>query len=306
MSRYTPLLFVLLAACQPTITPESVQLDITVESLKQHVLVLADDSMQGRAPASPGEEKTVAYLVAQFEAMGLKPGNNGSFIQEVPVMAQTTRRDAQMMIRQGGRTVQSFTFGPDFVVSPYAAFTEIDINDAELVFVGYGIVAPEYGWDDYKEVEVKGKVLVMMNNDPEDDPALFQGKTRLYYGRWDYKYEMAAAKGAAGAIIIHTTPSAGYGFSVVQNSWAGELFSLAGEVGPRVPVKMWATEEASAKIAALAERLRGAAFPVFVYSPSDLDEPVMHVVLDMVRRLKAGRASRRALASGSSSRASRG
>lgn len=249
MSRYTPLLFVLLAACQPTITPETVQLDITVESLKQHVLVLADDSMQGRAPASPGEEKTVAYLVAQFEAMGLKPGNNGSFIQEVPVLAQTTRRDAKLTLRQGGRSVQSFEFGPDFVVSPYAAFTEIDIKDAELVYVGYGIQAPEEGWDDYKGLDVKGKILVFKNSDPSSFPDKFAGNARLYYGRWSYKFEKAQELGALGALIVHTTPTAGYPWAVVQNSFGRERFDLIEEnTGSPTQVQGWISSQTSVAI----------------------------------------------------------
>lgn len=247
--KYTLPFLLLLAACQPTITPESVQLGITIETLKQHVLVLADDSMQGRAPASPGEEKTVAYLVAQFEAMGLKPGNNGSFIQDVPVMAQTTRRDAQMMIRSGGRTVQSFTFGPDFVVSPYAAFTEIDINDAELVFVGYGIQAPEEGWDDFKGLDVKGKILVFKNSDPSSYPDKFAGTARLYYGRWSYKFEKAQELGALGALIVHTTPTAGYPWAVVQNSFGRERFDLIEEnTGSPTQVQGWISSQSSVSL----------------------------------------------------------
>jgi len=126
------------------------------------------------------------------------------------------------------------------------------VDNAEIVFVGYGIVAPEYQWDDYKGVDVKGKVLLMMNNDPSDDPKLFGGKTRLYYGRWTYKYEIAAQKGAAGAIIIHTRESAGYPYQVVQSSFTGEQFELPAENEPRLAIKMWATEAASQRIAQLA------------------------------------------------------
>ena len=117
------------------------------------------------------------------------------------------------------------------------------INDAGVVFVGYGIEAPEYQWDDFKGVDVKGKVLVMLNNDPDWDPKLFAGKTRLYYGRWIYKYESAARHGAAGVIIVHTTPSAGYPWQVVQSSWGGEQFELPAEGEPRIQLKGWATEE---------------------------------------------------------------
>jgi len=247
MYRFTPVLLLLLAACQPTVTPETAQLDITVESLRQHVLVLADDSMQGRGPATIGEEKTVAYLIAQYQSMGLKPGApNGSFIQDVPVMAQTTRRDAQLMLTQGGRTVQSFTFGPDFVISPYAAFTELDIANAELVYVGYGIQAPEENWDDYKGLDVAGKILVFKNSDPSTYPDKFAGTARLYYGRWSYKFEIAQKLGALGALIIHTTPTAGYPWTVVQNSFGRERFDLIEEnTGSPTQVQGWISSAVS-------------------------------------------------------------
>lgn len=230
MYRIAPILLLMLAACQPTVTPETAQIDITVESLRQHVLVLADDSMQGRGPATPGEEKSVAYLISQFESMGLKPGAaDGSYIQDVPVMAQTTRRDAQLMITNRVRTLQSFEFGPDFVISPYAAFTELDIQHAELVYVGYGIQAPEENWDDYKGLDVAGKILVFKNSDPSTYPDKFAGAARLYYGRWSYKFEIAQKLGALGALIIHTTPTAGYPWAVVQNSFGRERFDLIEE-----------------------------------------------------------------------------
>lgn len=247
MYRIAPLFLLLLAACQPTVTPDTAQLDITVESLRQHVLVLADDSMQGRGPATPGEEKTVAYLIAQYESMGMKPGApNGTFIQDVPVMAQTTRRDAQLMITSGGRTVQSFTFGPDFVISPYAAFTELDIANAELVYVGYGIQAPEENWDDYKGLDVAGKILVFKNSDPSTYPDKFAGTARLYYGRWSYKFEIAQKLGALGALIIHTTPTAGYPWAVVQNSFGRERFDLIEEnTGSPTQVQGWISSDVS-------------------------------------------------------------
>ncbi len=124
------------------------------------------------------------------------------------------------------------------------------MDDREVVFVGYGIQAPEYGWDDFKGLDLRGKVLLMMNNDPADDPKLFEGKRRLYYGRWDYKYESAARQGAVGAIIIHTTESAGYPFSVVQTSWTGEQFELRGGSGPRLDMKGWLSDESAKKLVA--------------------------------------------------------
>jgi Zn-dependent M28 family amino/carboxypeptidase len=224
---------------------------LTSSRIKGHVRFLSSDLLEGRGPATRGDALTQAYIAAQFERFGLEPGApDGTYIQKVDVVGIKSTPPEQLEFKKGGAAIT-------IPKSDYVAFSGVEqatsgFENAELVFVGYGIVAPEYGWDDYKGLDVKGKVLVMMNNDPENDPALFKGKTRLYYGRWDYKYEMAASKGALGAIIIHTTPSAGYGFSVVQNSWSGELFSLAGESGPRVQVKMWATEDATKRIATLA------------------------------------------------------
>jgi hypothetical protein len=144
----------------------------------------------------------------------------------------------------------SFKWLDDFV-----GVTQQQIPDAQFdapaIFVGHGIVAPEYQWDDYKGVDLKGKVLLMLNNDPADDPAIFAGKTRLYYGRWDYKYEMAAKAGAAGAIIVHTEASAGYGWQVVQSGWIGEQFAVPYQGGPQTQMKAWATEAASGRIARL-------------------------------------------------------
>ena len=226
--------------------------NLTASRVRGHVRFLASDLLEGRGPATRGDALTQAYIASQFERFGLEPGApDGTFFQKVDVVGMKSASPEELEFKKGSASVT-------IPKSDYVAFTGVEepvarLQDAELVFVGYGIVAPEYGWDDYKGLDVKGKVLVMMNNDPEDDPALFKGKTRLYYGRWDYKYEMAASRGAAGAIIIHTIPSAGYVFSVVQNSWgASELFSLSGESGPRVQVKMWATEDATRKVAALA------------------------------------------------------
>src|SRR5688572_1624348 len=186
-----------------------------------------------------------------MDAMGLEGGApGGGWLQPVDVIGITSRGPEITTFGKAGRTLDLKLF------EDVIAFSGLDkasprIDDAEVVFVGYGIVAPEYGWDDYKGADLKGKVLLMMNNDPEDDPALFAGRTRLWYGRWDYKYLQAAGHGAAGAIIIHTVPSAGYKFQVVQTSWTGEQFSLPPEGGPELTVKAWATEDASRRLAAL-------------------------------------------------------
>jgi Zn-dependent M28 family amino/carboxypeptidase len=150
----------------------------------------------------------------------------------------------------GGRRGVVLSWWDDFIAASGVQEESAEFSLAELVFVGYGIEAPEYGWNDYKDVDVSGKVLLMLNNDPEWDPELFAGERRLYYGRWTYKYEQAAERGAAGAIIIHTTPSAGYPFQVVQTSWTGEQFELPGS--PRSQIEAWVTEEAAGKLAELA------------------------------------------------------
>jgi len=203
------------------------------------------------------------YIASDMEAMGLEPGApGGGWIQKVPLVGITPKVPESITVQSPSQSA-TFRYRDDFMAFSGVQKDRAEISDAEIVFVGYGIVAPEYRWDDFKDVDVKGKVLLVMNNDPENDPNLFAGKTRLWYGRWDYKYLMAAKKGASGVIIIHTTHSAGYAWQVVQTSWAGEQFELPDDGSSRVQVKMWATEEASRKIAALGgkdlDRMRAAA-----------------------------------------------
>ncbi|QDT04030.1 Bacterial leucyl aminopeptidase precursor [Rubripirellula lacrimiformis] len=215
-----------------------------------HVRFLADDLLEGRGPGSRGDAITQLYLSAQFQALGLQPAAaDGTWFQPVPLVGVKTEAPAEIQFKSGDQsvTVQS---GTDFMSTIGSPKTKASITDAELVFIGYGIQAPEYDWDDFKDVDLTGKILVVMNNDPSDDPELFAGRRRLYYGRWDYKYESAARQGAAGAIIIHTTPSAGYPWQVIQTSWAGEEFELRDAGGPRMELKAWATEDAARKIVA--------------------------------------------------------
>src|SRR5882672_2769957 len=205
---------------------------IRADTLLGHIRFLSSDLLEGRGPASNGDRLAQAYIAAQFEAEGLKPaGPDGSWLQELDLVGVNSGAPAAIQFDNGGKQL-SLKYSDEYIgVSGVQAATS-SVRDAEVVFVGYGIVAPEYGWDDYKNADVRGKVLLMMNNDPSADPALFAGKTRLYYGRWTYKYEMAAAKGAAGAIIVHTTESAGYPWQVVQTSWSGEQFEIPAEGGP--------------------------------------------------------------------------
>ncbi|HEY3124755.1 MAG TPA: M28 family peptidase, partial [Thermoanaerobaculia bacterium] len=170
--------------------------------------------------------------------------------QKVPLVGVKPSFPGPAVFRSDRGTVKGDP-GDNFVAFSGIQKPEAKIEDAEIVFVGYGIVAPEYGWDDYKGADLSGKVLLMMNNDPENDPSLFAGKARLWYGRWDYKYLMAAKKGAAGAILIHTTPSAGYPWQVVKNSWSGENFELPDDGSPRVRIRMWGAEDLCRRIAEL-------------------------------------------------------
>ncbi|MCA9191693.1 MAG: M20/M25/M40 family metallo-hydrolase [Planctomycetales bacterium] len=225
---------------------------VNEQTLRGHIRFLSDDLLEGRGPATRGDELAQLYISTQLQAYGLLPGgNNGSWRQEVPLVGVTSHPPTTISFRTSDKEL-SLTHHSDIMLVSGKAEPRVEFQDAELVFVGYGIQAPEFQWDDFKDVDLRGKVLVIMNNDPEDDPELFAGRRRLYYGRWDYKYEMAARIGAAGALIIHTTPSAGYPFQVVQTSWSGEESELAGQTGPRVDVKGWLTEEATYRLMQLA------------------------------------------------------
>lgn len=225
---------------------------INERALRGHIQFLADDLLEGRGPGSRGDALTQLYLKTQFKVHGLQPGlPGGEWLQQVPLVGVQTIAPQGVTFRSDERRITLKNYD-DIVTTIGKPAEETRIEDAELVFVGYGITAPEYDWDDFKGVDLSGKILVMMNNDPSDDPELFAGRTRLYYGRWDYKYASAARQGAAGAIIIHTTPSAGYPFQVVQTSWSGEEFELGDSEGPRLQMRGWVSDEAARRITELA------------------------------------------------------
>ncbi len=267
---------------------------ITPEVIRAHTRFLASDLLEGRAPSTRGDRLSLEYVAAQMEAMGLaRAAPGGGWIQKVPLVAITPKVPGTMTFSGPGGRQQSLRYWQDFIAFPGVQKPGASIENAEVVFVGYGIVAPEYGWDDYKDVDVRGKVLLMMNNDPEDDPKLFAGKTRLWYGRWDYKYEIAGRKGAAAAIIIHTTPSAGYDWNVVQTGWSGEKYELPDDGSPRAALKAWATEEASRKIAAFGgqdlDRMRAAAQRKD-FRPVPLGVTVSFAVSSSIRNVESGNA----------------
>jgi len=224
---------------------------INEANIRGHVRFLADDLLEGRGPGSRGDELTQLYIATQFETLGLQPAaGDGKWLQPFPLVGARTMAPPNVVFKQNDKTI-SLKSVEDFMSTIGKPAETAQLTDAELVFVGYGIEAPEYNWDDYKDVDLTGKVLLMMNNDPAADPDLFEGRRRLYYGRWDYKYEIAARKGAAGAIIIHTTASAGYPWQVIQTSWSGEEFELKGNQGKRLELKGWGTEQGLRDVVAM-------------------------------------------------------
>ena len=243
---------------------EAAAATISADYMRGIVMEISDDSYEGRGPGSRGDEKARRWLAEQLEALGLEPGaEDGSWQQVFELVGVNASQPATLTFEGHGKSL-TLKQNEQFIVSSGVQSERAEINDAELVFVGYGIQAPEFDWDDYKDVDVSGKVVVLMNNDPDWDDELFAGETRLWYGRWDYKYLTAAQQGAIGAIIIHTQPSAGYPYQVVQTSWTGEQFQLPAGDEARSQVEGWLTEDASRELMAMAgfdlDELREAAY----------------------------------------------
>jgi len=223
---------------------------VNAGTIAAHVRYLADDLLEGRGAGTRGSELAMKYVAAQFERLGLTPAGDDGYLQRFDIVGLKTTVVKPPSFRGKNGTL-AWKPPVDAIVGAGAQSESATLGDAEVVFCGYGITAPEQKWDDFKDADVRGKVLLVMNNDPESDPSLFAGATRLYYGRWTYKYEEAARRGAAGAIIIHTDHSAGYKWQVVQSSWSREEFELPTAGEPRTQLKMWATEDASRQLAKL-------------------------------------------------------
>lgn len=252
-----------LAACtrsgDPDINPALNS--ITADGLTSDIKTLSSDEFEGRKPGSPGEEKTIAWLEAQFKAAGLKPGNpNGTWLQKVPLAGITSASIPEISVK--GHKLPLVN-KKDYIAVSRRFVPEIDVPANDIIFVGYGVVAPEYNWDDYKDVDVKGKTILMLVNDPAvpdpSDPTklddkMFKGKAMTYYGRWTYKYEIATAKGAAAAIIIHETGPAGYPWEVVSGSWGGENFDIQRPDNnvSKVAVESWMPYDKAAELCKLA------------------------------------------------------
>lgn len=237
---------------------------------------LSSDEFEGRKPGTIGERMTTTYLIDQFKGMGLKPGHGDSYLQSVPAV-ETTLLDGNAVsldVSEGGK-VDKFNYRSDLIVATRQNITDVAIKDAGMVFAGYGIVAPEYHWNDYAGLDVKGKIVVVLVNDPgHANPVLFKGRNMTYYGRWTYKYEEAARQGAAGCLIVHETGAAGYPWEVVVNSWSGPQFSLVPDATtpPRLAVAGWLTGDAATRLftstgADLAALEKAAATPGFTPVP---------------------------------------
>ena len=236
---------------------------ITDPYMREIIEEISSDAYEGRGPGAAGDVKARAYLAQRMQDLGLEPGADGGYEQPFDLVGVNASQPETWSFEGHGETMVLKQWD-QFIAGAGIQEERVEIEDAELVFVGYGIQAPEYDWDDYKGADLEGKILVMMNNDPDWDPELFAGETRLWYGRWDYKYLSAAKQGAVGAIIIHTQPSAGYPFQVVQTSWTGEQFELPAGDEPRIKVPAWVTEDTARELIAMAgldlDELREAAY----------------------------------------------
>ena len=222
------------------------------DSLKGYIRILSSDEYEGRKPFTRAETKTINYLQEQFKRLGLQPGNNGSYFQDIPMVNIATNADPEMKVvsKAGEFSLKGFD---DYVIWTEKSDPKITITNAPLVFAGYGVVAPEYKWNDYANLDVKGKIVVVMVNDPgfgSRDTSMFKGTTMTYYGRWTYKYEEAARQGAIGCLIVHNTLAASYPFSVVQNNWNSSKLHLddRGKNAKYCDMVGWVSEDAAKRL----------------------------------------------------------
>jgi Zn-dependent M28 family amino/carboxypeptidase len=243
-------------------TPAQVFAEIDGNAVLEHTKVLSADEFEGRAPGSKGEDFTVAYIVNEFRKAGMKPGNpDNTYIQDVPLVGITPDPNVTLTFKKGSGE-EKLKFKDDFVAWTKHVADTAELNDSELIFVGYGVQAPEFSWDDYKGADVKGKTLVMLVGDPpvpdpadptKLDPKVFGGRAMTYYGRWTYKYEIGAKMGAAGVLIVHETEPAGYPFSVVQNKTTEQFDLIAPDKNmSRVSVEGWVSLDQAKKLFAMA------------------------------------------------------
>jgi len=234
----------LLAACSGA-PRESLPPPISASEYERHIVTLASDEFEGRKPGTAGERKTVDYLISEFKKLGLEPGNGDSWVQQVPIVEITAGSDASLNF---GAT--QLAYGKDMVIWTKRPVPEVKVAESPLVFAGHGVVAPEYGWNDYAGIDMRGKTAVILINDPgfaTGDANLFRGRSMTYYGRWTYKFEEAARQGAAAAIIIHDDKPAAYPWDTVQNSWMGSQLDTvsADDNASRAAIEGWMTKAAA-------------------------------------------------------------
>jgi len=267
---------------------------MTIDGLKAKMAVLASDEFEGRAPATPGEQKTISWLADQFSLEGLKPANNGSYFQEVSMIKITADTSMTLDI-QGSKGGYKLGYRKDFIGNASQTSDLIKAENSELIFVGYGVNSPENSWNDYEGLNVKGKTVVMLVNDPGysiSDTTLFEGRTMTYYGRWTYKFEEAARQGATAALVIHETDPAGYPWAVVQNSWSGPQCSLTDDplLKSELQFKGWITDDVADKLfnnAGLDLRELKAAASRRGFKPVDLKQKVSFAYKNKVEYVKS-------------------
>jgi Zn-dependent M28 family amino/carboxypeptidase len=239
----------LLPGCTAPLKGPAPSTDIDDTAYGDYVRLLASDEYLGRKPGTPGEDKSVAYLVERFRKLGLKPGNGASYVQQVPLVEIAPQADPTLSAAGIGGS-RSLVYGKDMVIWTKRAVPQVQLQRSELVFVGFGIVAPEYQWNDYANIDVHGKTVVVLANDPgyaSKDPALFKGDSMSDYGRWAYKFEEAARQGAEGVLLIQDAAASGYGWNAVQAAWSGAQFELpaADANAGRAAVEGWIQADAA-------------------------------------------------------------
>ncbi len=245
-----------LAGCA-SVPPPADGPEISLDTLQRLTRELSSDAFQGRAPGTEGEERTVALLAREFERAGLQPGNDGSWYQQVPLVEITAQGSPELRIT-GGEQPLTFGYRSDFVGASYRVQPTVSVENSEIVFVGYGINAPERNWNDYAGIDVRGKTVIILVNDPDwqapTTTGTFNGRAMTYYGRWTYKFEEAARQGAAAAFIVHQTEPASYGWNVVENSWTGSQHYLDRPGGnmDQTVANGWLTNQAARRLLAAA------------------------------------------------------
>jgi Zn-dependent M28 family amino/carboxypeptidase len=259
--RFQPLLLlallVPLGGCVTASAPAPAAPQISAETLQRVTRTLSSDEFQGRAPGTEGETRTIAFLAKEFRRAGLQPGNHGSWYQDVPLVEISAQGSPRLEIEGAGQGL-NLNFRTDYMGASYRAQPHVSVDHSEIVFVGYGINAPERGWNDYQGLDVRGKTVIILVNDPDwQTPALtgaFNGRAMTYYGRWTYKFEEAARQGAAAAFIVHDTAPASYGWNVVENSWSGsQLYMQSADNGAgQTAVNGWLTNDSARRLMAAA------------------------------------------------------